>query len=61
MMNSACLQPALFMIFPVTSLSEATRRLSASDFTHMNELGITIQGQSFSRLIYHLVLTYSNW
>ena len=36
-------------------------RLSASDFTHMNELGITIQGQSFPHLIYHLVLTYSNW
>jgi hypothetical protein len=36
-------------------------RLSASDFTHMSELGITIQGQSFSHLIYHLVLTYSNW
>lgn len=36
-------------------------RLSASDFTHMNELGITIQAQSFPHLIYHLVLTYSNW
>ena len=35
-------------------------RLSASDFTHMSELGITIQGQSFPHLIYHLVLTYSN-
>jgi hypothetical protein len=33
------------------------RRLSASDFTYMNELGITIQGQSFSHLIYHFVLT----
>src|SRR3984893_6193119 len=36
-------------------------RLSASDFTHMSDLGITIQGQSFSHLIYHFVLTYSNW
>jgi hypothetical protein len=36
-------------------------RLSASDFTHMSELGITIQGQSFPHVIYHLVLTYSNW
>ncbi len=27
----------------------------------MSELGITIQGQSFPHLIYHLVLTYSNW
>ena len=36
-------------------------RLGASDFTHMDELGITIQGQSFPHLIYHFVLTYSNW
>src|SRR5262249_21364255 len=36
-------------------------RLSASDFTHMSELGITIQGQSFPHLRYHFVLTYSNW
>ena len=36
-------------------------RLSASDFTHMTELGITIQGRSLPHLIYHFVLTYSNW
>ena len=36
-------------------------RLSASDFVHMNDLGITIQGQSFPHLLYHFVLTYSNW
>lgn len=36
-------------------------RLSASDFTHMSDLGVTIQGQSFPHLLYHLVLTYSNW
>ena len=36
-------------------------RLGASDFSHMEELGITIQGQSFPHLIYHFVLTYSNW
>jgi hypothetical protein len=36
-------------------------RLAASDFTHMEELGVTIQGQSFPHLIYHFVLTYSNW
>lgn len=36
-------------------------RLSASDFTHMDDLGITVQGQSFPHLIYHFVLTYSNW
>jgi hypothetical protein len=36
-------------------------RLSASDFTHMTELSVTIQGQSFAHLVYHFVLTYSNW
>jgi hypothetical protein len=36
-------------------------RLGASDFSHMDELGVTIQGQPFPRLIYHFVLTASNW
>jgi Mu transposase-like protein len=36
-------------------------RLAASDFTHMNELGVTIAGQAFEHMVYHLVLTYSNW
>lgn len=36
-------------------------RLSASDFTHMTELNITVQGRSFPHLVYHFVLTYSNW
>ena len=27
----------------------------------MNELGITIGGQSFPHMLYHFVLTYSNW
>lgn len=35
--------------------------LSASDFSHMDELNITIQGRPFSHLVYHFVLTYSNW
>lgn len=35
--------------------------LCASDFTHMNSLGITIEGVSFSHMAYHFVLTYSNW
>ena len=35
--------------------------LCESDFTSMNSLGVTIQGQPFEHLIYHLVLTYSNW
>jgi hypothetical protein len=36
-------------------------RLCASDFTHMTELGITLAGQTFEHLVYHFVLTYSNW
>jgi hypothetical protein len=36
-------------------------RLGQSDFTHMNELGITIGAQSFPHMLYHFVLTYSNW
>jgi len=35
--------------------------LCESDFTCMNSLGVTIQGQPFEHLIYHFVLTYSNW
>ena len=36
-------------------------RLCASDFTHMKSLEITIGGQAFEHLVYHWVLTYSNW
>lgn len=36
-------------------------RLCASDFTHMTSLGVTIGGQLYSHLVYHFVLTYSNW
>ena len=32
-----------------------------SDFTFMNSLGVTIAGQPFPHLLYHFVLTYSNW
>jgi len=35
--------------------------LCESDFTYMNDLEITIQGQRFNHLIYHFVMTYSNW
>ncbi len=35
--------------------------LSSSDFTHMSELEITIGGALFDHLVYHFVLTYSNW
>jgi len=36
-------------------------RLGASDFTHMSSLGVTIAGQPFGHLVYHFVLTHSNW
>ena len=36
-------------------------RLGASDFTSMNELSVTINGRPFDHLVYHFVLTYSNW
>src|SRR6266581_4815210 len=31
-----------------------------SDFTHMEDLGVTIAGQPFPHMVYHFVLTYSN-
>ena len=36
-------------------------RLSQSDFTHMDDIGITINGELFHHMLYHFVLTYSNW
>ena len=36
-------------------------QLCASDFTHMDKLNITIEGQHFKHLFFHFVLTYSNW
>jgi hypothetical protein len=36
-------------------------RLAASDFTHCTDLGVTINGSAFVHLLYHFVLTYSNW
>ena len=35
--------------------------LSQSDFTSMNSLRVTIAGEPFDHLLYHFVLTYSNW
>jgi hypothetical protein len=35
--------------------------LAQSDYTHMGKLGITIANQPFNHLLYHFVLTYSNW
>jgi hypothetical protein len=36
-------------------------RLCQSDFTHMSKLQVTIALQPFDHLLYHFVLTYSNW
>ncbi len=36
-------------------------RLCQSDFTRMGKLGITVAGQPFDHLLYHFVLTFSNW
>jgi hypothetical protein len=36
-------------------------RLCASDFTFMNDMGVTIGRQAFDHMLYHFVLTYSNW
>ncbi len=35
--------------------------LSESDFTYMNSLKVTINREPFEHMIYHFVLTYSNW
>jgi hypothetical protein len=35
--------------------------LSSSDFTHMSDLEIRVNGVLFNHLVYHFVLTYSNW
>ena len=36
-------------------------KLCQSDFTHMDKLDVTIRGIPFDHMIYHFVLTYSNW
>ena len=35
--------------------------LCASDFCHLSRLGVTVAGQPLAHLLYHFVLTYSNW
>lgn len=50
--------PAKEVIFPQ---EHTPGKLCESDFTHMTSLGITIAGEPFSHLVYHFVLTYSNW
>lgn len=36
-------------------------RLCQSDFSHMSELVVTIAGRPLEHLVYHFVLSYSNW
>ena len=36
-------------------------QLGASDFTWMKDLGVTIAGMPFDHMVYHYVLTWSNW
>src|SRR5262249_20989774 len=36
-------------------------KVCASAFTHTTELGVTMPGQTLAHLLYHFVLTYSNW
>ncbi len=50
--------PAREVYFPQTHYPG---QLCASDFTDMSSLGIIIGGEVFSHLVYHFVLTYSNW
>lgn len=50
--------PGKEVYFPQTH--KPGKRLSF-DFTHMDELEITIRGEPFSHLLFHAVLTYSNW
>lgn len=46
------------VFFPQTHIPGAQAQ---SDFTDMRELEVVIAGQLFPHLLYHFVLTYSNW
>lgn len=50
--------PEQEVIFPQT---HHPGQMSQSDFTWMNLLDITVTGQLFPHMLYHFVLTYSNW
>ncbi len=50
--------PAKEVYFP--QIHKPGKRLSF-DFTHMDSLEITIGGQPFDHLLFHAVLTFSNW
>lgn len=49
--------PAKEVIFPQV---HRPGERAQSDFTHMTDLGVTIDGVLFPHLVFHLVLTYSN-
>jgi hypothetical protein len=50
--------PAKEVFFPQ---QHEPAELGASDFCHLTALGISIAGRPFAHLLYHFVLTYSNW
>jgi hypothetical protein len=50
--------PAKEVYFPQT---HQPGQLCESDFTHMSSVGVTIGGELFPHMVYHFVLTYSNW
>ena len=50
--------PEREVFFPQT---HAPGEQAQSDFTDMRKLGIRIAGEPFRHLLYHFVLTYSNW
>ena len=54
----ATVGPAKLAIFRQV---HAAGDLAASDFTCMNALSVTIARRPFDHLVYHFVLTYSNW
>jgi transposase len=54
----ACSGPAKQIYFPQVHYPG---QLCQSDFTSLNQLDITINGQRFDHLLFHFVLTYSNW
>jgi transposase len=50
--------PEREVFFPQTHVPDEQAQ---SDFTDMRSLEVTIAGQPFAHLLYHFVLTYSNW
>ena len=54
----ALVGPAKEVMFPQEHFPG---ELGASDFCHLTGLHITLQGRPFPHLLYHFVLSYSNW